>query len=114
MRFGLEIWVERARAQSFISLLASPNAPQFTEIDGNLVNRSDVAGIFTAQAMDEMKRRKNGEWQCKKGSWHERRQECMCREDVQEFAVTPISDEERLSNIKALDDVRSKLKIKSL
>jgi len=79
MRSGVEIWVERARAENFIKLLGMPNAPQFTEIDGNLVNRADITGIFTAAAMEDMKRRKNGGWQCSFGTWHERKQECGCR-----------------------------------
>lgn len=110
MRFGLEIWVERERALKFYALLGQPNAPQFTEIDGNLVNRADVAGVFTAASMDEFRRRKNGEWKCYRGTWHEKRVECNCRKSDEEvFDPGPeITPEQRKKNLDALGEARRK------
>lgn len=80
IRSGVEIWIEKERASDFMRLLASPNAPQFTECDGNLINRADIVGIFSANVMQETTRRKNKEWQCNRGNWHKRDQECGCRD----------------------------------
>jgi hypothetical protein len=30
--------------------------------------------------MDALTRRKNGEWQCKFGEWHTKKQDCRCSE----------------------------------
>jgi hypothetical protein len=112
-RQGIEIWLERKRAEGFIALLKAQNAPQFIEIagTGNLVNRADITGIFTPQAMDDMKRRKNGEWQCKKGTWHERNQGCDCR-STENYAMPEmpdVSEEDRQRNIRALSELRKNL-----
>lgn len=79
VRSGAELWIEKSRAENFMKWLAQPNAPQFVECEGNMINRADIVGIFTPQVMETSVRRKNGEWQCKKGQWHERKQECGCR-----------------------------------
>lgn len=78
IRSGVEIWLERERAENFIKALSMPNAPQFVEVDGNMINRADVVGIFGAANMEDSTRRKNRQWQCKIGTWHEKNQECSC------------------------------------
>ncbi len=78
MRNGVQIWVEKDRAQRLFLLLASPNAPQFIEYDGRLLNRADLTGIFTAQDMEDHTRRKNGESKCLQGKWHEKGRNCDC------------------------------------
>lgn len=79
IRSGIEIWLERARAEAFIRALSVPNAPQFVEVDGNMINRADVVGIFGAANMEDSTRRKNRQWQCRAGTWHDKNQECSCQ-----------------------------------
>lgn len=78
MMTGVIIWVEKERADRLSGLENRPRNewPQFIDIDGEKVNPSRVEGIFSAQAMESMQRRKNGEWQCKWGHWHDRGDKC--------------------------------------
>jgi len=38
----------------------------------------DVVGVFNAQDLDELKRRKQGQWKCKYQNWHLRDEICDC------------------------------------
>jgi len=78
MRNGVEVWVERERANALVGLLTGKEPPQFISFDGRLMNRADIVGVFTAQDMEDMKRRKNGQWSCRGGKWHDRNDKCAC------------------------------------
>lgn len=80
MMGGVIIWVERERIAPLEAIFGRPRTdwPQFIEIDGEMVNPSRVEGIFTSTRMDEMQRRRNGQWVCKAGKWHDRGEKCDC------------------------------------
>ena len=61
-------------------LLSSPNVPKFIKIKGLDRNVSNMSGVFSAQEMEDSKRRKNGEYQCKYKTWHDKFQKCDCAE----------------------------------
>jgi hypothetical protein len=77
---GMEIWVEVERAEKLCDALKQGNAPKFISLDGQLINTFEVKGVFTAQAMEELHRRKNGQWKCSKGIWHDKGKGCECKE----------------------------------
>lgn len=110
IRNGIEIWVEEDRVKLLTQNLFTPNPPQFFEYQGRPINRADLVGVFTAKEMEELTRRKNGQWKCLKSNWHEKRQECECRNREPEIAfVDEISDEQRLETLKALDKLKKQL-----
>lgn len=78
IRNGVEIWVESDRAENLVEILKSPNAPQFIEYDGRMLNKADLVGIFSAEDMESTTRRKNGQWKCASNTWHDRGQKCEC------------------------------------
>jgi len=78
VRNSVEIWLEEDRANKFMDLLEMPNAPQFTRFEGRIINKADLVGIFTAQDMEDVSHRKNGQWKCKEGVWHDRSEKCTC------------------------------------
>ena len=78
IRGGIEIWIETERADRLAKALAEPNAPKFITIEGQYVNTFEILGIFSAAAMEEKNRRRNGQWKCEKGNWHEKAQGCSC------------------------------------
>jgi len=80
IRSGIEIWVEKERADNLIQLLKSENCPQFIEYENQIINKADITGIFNPQTMDERTRRKNGQWQCNNGKWHEKFEKCLCNQ----------------------------------
>ena len=83
MRSGIEIWVEKEKAQKLIDLLGTTQT-KFVEIDDEIINSVDVLGVFTPKTMEELTRRKNGEWQCKWGYWHCRNENCA-HDDLKRF-----------------------------
>jgi hypothetical protein len=78
MMGGVIIWIEKDRAVALDALDKVPRGewPQFIKVGDQKINPSRVEGIFTAQAMEEAGRRKNGEWQCQHGHWHDRFDKC--------------------------------------
>lgn len=78
IRNGIEIWIEDDRAETLRQILKAPNAPQFIEYENRIINRADLVGIFSASDMENMTRRKNGEWLCKSNTWHARGEKCEC------------------------------------
>lgn len=78
MMCGVVIWIEKDRTVALDKLDAIPRSewPQFIGIDGQKINPSRVEGIFTAEAMEDAQRRKNGQWQCQFGEWHDRFEKC--------------------------------------
>ena len=45
---------------------------KFIELDGEVLNTADIVGIFSPQTVENMIRRKNGQWQGKDGKWYNR------------------------------------------
>lgn len=80
VRGGVEIWVEKERVEQLEKILTSSDRHGFIKFGDEVVNTADVVGIFTPATMEEVTRRKNGEWKCKQGNWHERREKCGCKE----------------------------------
>src|SRR5690606_8332572 len=91
MRSGVELWIEDERVTNLKKLLLQ-GENRFIELDGEIFNRADIVGVFSTRTMSEHTRRKNGEWQCQKGEWHKRKDNCECTEQTescQKCFVTP-------------------------
>lgn len=78
LRSGLELWIDTEREAELEKVLAD-SSKRFIRINGQLVNPFEVLGVFTPDAMEDRQRRKNGQWKCMKGSWHDKGQGCGCR-----------------------------------
>jgi hypothetical protein len=78
MRSGVEIWVEQEKVGDFQKDLEQTTQHFFARFAGQTVNTADVVGVFSASTMDEYTRRKNGQWKCDKGNWHDRGVKCDC------------------------------------
>ena len=77
MMSGVEIWVEKDKAQKLINLLGTTQT-KFVEIENEMINSANVEGVFTPLTMADYTHRKNGEWKCEKGKWHEKFKKCEC------------------------------------
>jgi len=80
IRGDVELWVAEERAKALTDALEANKLPKFVDIDGQLVNSFEILGVFTPEAMEERMRRKNGQWRCLKGKWHDRGNVCECVE----------------------------------
>lgn len=79
MRNGVEIWIESERTQKLINSLETVTGSKFIKFENQIINTADIVGIFTAGTMEDMTRRKNGQWKCQNGSiWHDRGEKCIC------------------------------------
>lgn len=78
MRSGVEIWVEKEKAQKLIDLLGTTES-KFVDIGGEMISSMNVEGVFSAKTIEELTRRKNGQWKDSKGKWQNRGSvECKC------------------------------------
>ena len=76
IRNGVEIWLVSEKAEQLMTIFGSPNPPQFVKYEGRLINRADLVGVFLPIDMEEMTRRKNGQWKCQYSTWHDRNEKC--------------------------------------
>lgn len=81
MRSGVELWVEKGKAGKLQDVLQGITQSKFIRYEDQTINSADIVGIFEAKTMEELTRRKNGQWLCKAGNWHERKGECVCLEE---------------------------------
>jgi hypothetical protein len=77
LRSGLELWIDAARRDE-LEVVLGDSSKRFIHINGQLVNPFEVLGVFTPDAMEDRQRRKNGQWKCMKGNWHEKGVGCGC------------------------------------
>lgn len=77
IRGGLELWIDAEKSDTLQEAL-SDTSKRFLKINGQVVNPFEVLGIFTPDAMEDRQRRKNGQWKCMKGKWHEKGDGCGC------------------------------------
>jgi hypothetical protein len=105
VRTGAEIWIDEEKALRIGKDLENVVA-KFMVVEGNCVNVSDIVGIFTPEAMEDLKRRKMGQFKCKYGNWHTKDDDCQCGRSDNTFippVVNKASDE-------VLEEFRNKKK----
>lgn len=96
MRSGVEIWVEYDKAEKLQTVLNGIKTSTFVHFNDETINSADIVGIFKAWTMIEYTKRKNGNWKCDQGNWHEKGEKCNC---VDKVTKNRIADrEERIKN----------------
>ena len=78
MRNGVELWLEETLAQKFENILENARESKFILFQNRVINTADCTGIYLPEDMEALTRRKNGQWQCQYGIWHEKRELCHC------------------------------------
>lgn len=94
MRPGVEIWVDKERADKLRQILLNLKTNIFIDFEGRSFNTADITGVFTPQDLEDLKRRKNGQYKCQNGIWHERGEICNCK-----------AEKERKDDIKKTKDL---------
>lgn len=82
MRNGIEVWLDEEKAKNVGAQLQS-GAKGMMLVEGRYINSVDLIGIFPARDMDEQVRRRNGQWKCSKGTWHDRAEKCICSDPTE-------------------------------
>lgn len=78
IRTGVEIWLTEKSAADLMAQMNLPNPKQYVTINGEQFNRADYVGCFKPESIEAANRRKNGEYVCGSGKWHEKREKCDC------------------------------------
>lgn len=97
MRGGIELWVDKEKADKLADVLGSINEHKFITITGDfgekVINTADISGILSAEDIEDAKRRKNGQWKCQWGHWHDKYEKCNHQNDRQYGAVFSMNKE---------------------
>ena len=54
----------------------------FIKINDEGINTAEIVGWFTLKTMEDYAKRKNGQFKCQYGTWHQRGDVCNCAENV--------------------------------
>lgn len=88
MRSGVELWLEHDRLERLQEALQNITSSKFIKLDDQTINSADIVGIFTALTMADYTHRKNGQWKCEKGNWHDRGTKCECMSQKDKQLIT--------------------------
>lgn len=70
IRTGIQISIEKDKADKVDEVLESITTHhKFMKIEGRSVNTADLVGVFEPIDLEELSRRKRGEWQDENGNW---------------------------------------------
>lgn len=78
MRNGLEIWWDEETVKRFRQATEGITGSKQIWFEGEMFNTADMVDIVKASRVADLTRRKNGQWQCEKGAWHDRSMKCEC------------------------------------
>lgn len=78
VRNGIEVWLDSDKAAKLRTILATSEHHRFITFEDRVINTADITGLFTPADMDEHSRRKNGQWKCNGGNWHDKGEKCQC------------------------------------
>ena len=80
IRNGIEIWIDEKKANVIETDLLRGISNNFIKAGDRIINVKEVVGIFSPEDLDDLKRRKNGQWKCEFSVWHQRGEHCNCKE----------------------------------
>lgn len=119
LRQDIEIWVSEEKAKQIRDLLLGNFNGRFIKIEDRIINVADITGVFSAQDLEEVRRRKQGQWKCEYGNWHEKKEECSCYFNNRHTEISDkqktteleseITPEQAKKNREAIDRVRKDL-----
>lgn len=78
MQGGIQLWLEQERVDKLVQHMKG--SKDLVKIDDNYVNPFSIIGIYTAQHMEDINRRRNGEWKCTYNNWHGKGHVCECKD----------------------------------
>ena len=119
IRNGIEIWVDEDKAVQIKTDLLQGIANNFIKAGNRIINVKEIVGIFNPDDLEDLKRRKNGQWKCDYGEWHNRGENCGChksrldkeneRRIKEREEAGDVSEEERINNLKKIGNIRKDL-----
>lgn len=77
MRNGVEIWADAEKADGFGDDCVK-GMKGMVKFEGRYLNTADFVGVFFPDDMESLVRKKNKQWKCKHGTWHDMGEKCVC------------------------------------
>lgn len=77
-RDGSMLWVDEHKARRIQEDLENKRIHGHFRIEGRTLNTVEITGVYYPQDIEDMTRRKNGQWKCLSEEWHDRNQKCEC------------------------------------
>jgi hypothetical protein len=115
LRNGVELYLDEERAEPLKDRLINLKTHFFSEIDGQVFNSADITGIFTPEALNDLKMKKSGKVKCDYGNWHLKDEVCKCGVQVKQYTPPIIekpASKETVSKFR--EDMKKLLKKKTL
>jgi len=79
-REGIEIWIDDIQAEKISQLILTAKENKLIEVDGETISVNSISGIYSAQKIEDLRRKKQGQWQCEYCKrWHKKYEECGCQ-----------------------------------
>lgn len=69
VRGGVEIPIDNENLPALQERIAKGT---FVQIDNNLINTKDIVGVFKPEILDEMQRKRRGQWLDRNGIWRDK------------------------------------------
>ena len=78
-REGIEIWINDIQAEKISQLILTAKENKLIEVDGETISVNSISGIYSAQKIEDLRRKKQGQWQCEYCKrWHQKGEQCGC------------------------------------
>ncbi len=90
---GIKLWVKATLADEILKFLSDSTKFKFIVLEGRAVNTAYCIGVYLAEDMEALAREKNGQWRCRYGTWHDRKERCECQ-DQQELEKRKRADQD--------------------
>ncbi len=74
---GAKFLITQQQADKITELI-NQGAKVIKITENDFMGVSDFRGIYNAEVVEDELRRKQGQWKCEYGNWHEKGQECGC------------------------------------
>lgn len=85
MKSRLVHWVRPETAAKIQLLLEQQQSHRFMLIEelAITINTAEIEGVYTREQYDDLARTKAGQWQCPYRRWHEKKDHCQCRREIE-------------------------------
>ena len=79
-REGIEIWITPEQSEKIFQLIQLAKDNKLIDIEGETISVNSITGIYSAEKIELLRRKKEGQWQCEYCKrWHKRGEECGCQ-----------------------------------
>jgi len=72
----MRLYVNEEMATKVKGVMMITNPPKCFQVEGNIIALASISGVFKASDIESNDKIKRGDWICKYGEWHTKKEEC--------------------------------------